>query len=98
MGFLSYIPILGKLFTKSLDIVDQVVEDKDKANEIKASIINIEKETDKVLYLAELNTKTIPWLDGLHKMGRQILNFLTIVAVVVLRLFEIEITMEMALL
>lgn len=51
-----------KSANKGLDIVDQLVVDKDKANELKAQF-----------YLAELNTKTIPLIDGLHKMGRQLL-------------------------
>ena len=56
---------LGGLFQssavgKGLDIVDQLVTDKDKANELKAAF-----------YLAELQTKTIPIFDALHKVGRQ---------------------------
>ena len=47
---------------KGLEIVDQLVVDKDAANEMKAAF-----------YLTELNTKTIPIVDALHKMGRQLL-------------------------
>jgi hypothetical protein len=38
MNFLSFIPVIGKILDKGLDVVDQLVEDKDKANEIKAAI------------------------------------------------------------
>lgn len=52
----------SKNVEKGLDIVDQLVTDKDAANEMKAAF-----------YLTELQTKTIPVVDALHKMGRQIL-------------------------
>lgn len=38
MGFLSFIPIIGTVLKKGLDIIDKFVEDKDKANELKAAI------------------------------------------------------------
>jgi len=38
MGFLSAIPILGKVVEGGLDIVDDMVEDKDQANKLKAEI------------------------------------------------------------
>ncbi len=38
MGWMSAIPVLGKIVDKGLDIVDQFVEDKDQANKIKAAI------------------------------------------------------------
>lgn len=49
-----------KPVNKGLDIVDQLVDDGDLAQKLKAQF-----------YLAELHTKTIPLLDGLHKLGRQ---------------------------
>ena len=52
----------GENINKGLDIVDQLVVDKDAANEMKAAF-----------YLTELNTKTIPIVDAIHKMGRQLL-------------------------
>ncbi|TXR52067.1 hypothetical protein [Reinekea thalattae] len=58
---------MGNIFgtaNKSLDVIDQLVVDKDKANELKAQF-----------YLAELQTKTIPIIDGIHKLGRQTLAF-----------------------
>ncbi len=38
MSFLSYIPFIGKVVDRVFGIVDQVVEDKDKANYLKAEI------------------------------------------------------------
>lgn len=93
MAFLEYIPIIGDLLTKTHDIVDQVVEDKDKKNEIFENLAEIGQQ----VYVKELETKTIPWVDGLHKMGRQILNLATIIAVAVLLLLEVEITPTIAL-
>jgi len=77
MGLLSYVPIIGDLLDKTHDIVDQVVEDKDKKNEIFQALTTIGQQ----VYVKELETKTIPWIDGLHKLGRQILNYLTLVIV-----------------
>ena len=61
---------LGSLFGqanvvhKGLDIVDQFIMDKDKAAELKAAF-----------YLQELRTPTVPIIDAIHKMGRQLLAF-----------------------
>jgi len=49
---------------KGMDIVDQLITDKDKAAELKAAF-----------YLQELQTPTIPLIDAIHKMGRQTLAF-----------------------
>ncbi len=35
---------------------------------------------------------TIPWVDALHKMGRQILNILTLAAVFTLLMFDKDLT------
>lgn len=40
--------------------------------------------------------KTIPWVDALHKMGRQIINVLTLVIVFVLLMSNKEITPTVA--
>lgn len=45
-GILAAIPVIGKVVEKGLDVVDEWVEDKDKANELKAEIKEqIEKNT-----------------------------------------------------
>ena len=94
MGVLSYIPIIGKLIDGTRDIISQAVTDKDKRNEILGNLDQLKQE----IYLAELGTKTIPWVDGLHKMGRQIINLVTIAAIVTMRLLDVEITQEMVIL
>lgn len=38
MGVWSAIPVIGQIVDKGLDVVDQLVEDKDEANRIKAGI------------------------------------------------------------
>ena len=95
MNPLEWISQLFGLADKTADIVREAVTDKDKANEI---IGNIEQIKVGSSYLAELATKTVPWIDGLHKMGRQIINVLTIVAVVLLMLLGKTITPEVAIL
>lgn len=94
MGLLSYIPVIGKLIDGTRDIVSQAVTDKDKRNEILGNLDKLKEE----VYLAELGTKTIPWVDAIHKMGRQIINMVTILAIVTMRLLDIEITQEMVVL
>lgn len=63
-----------KPITKAIDIVDQAVVDKDKREELKAELNQLKELT----YQMELQTKTVPWVDGLHKMGRQILSFFSL--------------------
>lgn len=64
MSFLDYI----NPFNKVADLVSEVVEDKDKANELRTEIIRLAQNT----YQVELATKTVPWVDALHKMIRPI--------------------------
>jgi hypothetical protein len=68
MNFLDYI----NPFNKVTDLISEVVEDKDKANEIKRELMQAAEAT----YNNELSTKTVPWVDALHKMGRQITGYL----------------------
>jgi len=42
MSFLAAIPILGQLFERTLGIVDQVVTDKDRLNEIKFNLAQMQ--------------------------------------------------------
>ena len=93
MGWFSAIPIIGKLIDGTKDIVSQAVVDVDKRNEILNNLESLRQE----VYMAELATKTVPWVDALHKMGRQILNIATITATVILLLLGIEITPTIAL-
>lgn len=64
MSWWKYIVGSNNVVNKGLDIIDQIVTDKDKAAELKAAF-----------YLQELKTPTIPIIDAIHKMGRQTLAF-----------------------
>lgn len=75
-----------KPINKGLDIVDQAVLDKDKANELKEVFKQLQEQT----YQLELGTKTIPWVDALHKMGRQIISLFSIVMSFALLYFRPE--------
>jgi hypothetical protein len=63
--------------SKALDIVDQSVTDKDKREAIRAELEKVAQQ----VYMRELGTKTIPWVDAVHKMGRQIIAVLNLAAV-----------------
>ena len=76
MSFLDWLNPINK----GLDIAAEFVEDKDKANELRASLEQLKQQ----VYLAELNTKTIPWVDAAHKMGRQVLSLLSVMIPAVL--------------
>ena len=71
-----------------VDIADQAVTDKDKLNELKFHLSELKEQT----YQAELATKTVPWIDGLHKMGRQILSLINmgVIAYLLLERPDIE--------
>lgn len=67
-------------FNKVADIVDKAVLDKDLRETLKAeleqgrqTITRMAEET----YRKELDTRTVPWVDALHKMGRQITGYLS---------------------
>lgn len=68
MSFLDFI----NPFKDVTNLISEVVEDKDKANEINGKLMHAAEAT----YAKELNTKTVPWVDALHKMGRQITGYL----------------------
>ena len=57
-------------FNKVADLVSEVVVDKDAQIRINSEL----KKLQESVYLAELGTQTIPWVDGLHKMSRTILS------------------------
>lgn len=71
-------------FNKVVDLISEVVEDPDKRNEIEKAIKLAAEET----YRLELNTKTVPWVDAIHKMGRQILSILSLVIPAVLIYYQ----------
>ncbi len=97
MSWVKAIPIIGELFKDTTDIIKETITDKDKQNAILGNLKQIEFTLEKDIFLAALQTKTVAWLDGLHKMSRPILNLVTIIAVVVLSLSGKTITPELAL-
>jgi hypothetical protein len=92
MSILDAIPILGKLFSDTTDIIKEAVVDKDKQNEIIGNLEAARQAIDKEIYVRELETKTVTWVDALHKMGRQLLNLITIVGVFILLLCDVDIS------
>lgn len=62
-------------FNKVVDLVSEVVTDKDKKIALDAALNELKQQ----VYMTELNTKTVPWVDALHKMGRQIMSVLTLI-------------------
>lgn len=60
-------------FSKVTDIADQAITDKDKLNELKYALETVRLQ----IYTKELETKTVPWVDALHKLGRQILSLVS---------------------
>lgn len=97
MSILSSVPFIGKMFDRTIDVVQEAVTDKDAQNRILGSLETLKQQIDKELHIIELQTKTVPWVDALHKMGRQMINLVTIIAVTVLLLKDIAITGPAAL-
>jgi len=69
LPFLAAIPVIGKLFGKALDVVDNFVEDKDLANKIKAELnnqflnVDMQKFTEQIraqsgIIMAEANSES----------------------------------------
>lgn len=82
MSLFDWFKPLEKLTGTVDKYVDQSTLDVDLANSIKAEIqkaeINIRAMAEQ-RYLAELQKDTIPWVDALHKMGRQILSLISLI-------------------
>ena len=83
MSLLDYINPFNKVMGTVDKAVDKLVLDKDQALQLKTEIqkAGIEAQTQiESSYQIALKSRTIPWIDGLHKMGRQISNWLVLVA------------------
>jgi hypothetical protein len=63
-------------FNKVADIIDKAVVDKDQ----KIALTNALEQLKEQVYMKELDTKTVPWVDAVHKMGRQIISLVNIIA------------------
>ena len=67
MAIKDYIPIIGTV-NKVIDLGSEAILDKDKKAEFDAAAIELKEKA----YLAELGTKTIPVIDGIHKLIRPV--------------------------
>ncbi|NIB44755.1 hypothetical protein HBA55_34565 [Pseudomaricurvus alkylphenolicus] len=67
-------------FNRVADIVSEVVEDKDARNKLNHELESLKHQ----VYIVELNTKTVPWIDAVHKMGRQLISVTSLITGVVL--------------
>jgi hypothetical protein len=63
-------------FNKVADLISEVVTDKDEKNRLNHALEELKQQ----VYMQELQTKTVPWVDGLHKMGRQIISMTTVIS------------------
>ena len=76
MSFLDWI----NPFNKALAIVDKAVLDKDLRETLRAELEAGRQDISKMAetsYRQALATSTVPWVDALHKMGRQITGYLS---------------------
>lgn len=58
MSWLSAIPVVGKFFDGLFGVIDQVVEDKDKANELKASLEQVMQNSDLTKFVEQIKAQT----------------------------------------
>lgn len=72
--------LTGNTASKALDIVLEKTVDVDKRNALVMQFLTMKEETRR----AELARTTIPWVDAVHKMGRQIFWLATTTGVLVL--------------
>ena len=63
------------LFNGVKDLASEAIEDVDKRNAFISKADKMEQE----LYLAALQTQTVPWVDALHKMARPTISILGMV-------------------
>ncbi len=74
MSFLDWI----NPFNKVVDLASEAITDQDKLNQLRHEADMASTELKRMLeetYRQELATRTVPWVDALHKMGRQFLSF-----------------------
>jgi hypothetical protein len=58
MSWLSAIPVVGKFFDGLFGVIDQVVEDKDKANELKATLEQVMQNSDLTKFTEQIRAQT----------------------------------------
>lgn len=57
MSFLAAIPIIGKVLDGAIGLIDQVVEDKDKANELKATLTEVFNKSDMTKFSEQIQAQ-----------------------------------------
>ena len=80
----------AEIVKDAFSLIDQAVVDKDAKLKLTFAVMELQQQ----MRLAELATTTVPWVDAVHKLGRQIISVVSIAAVVVLKLNGYEISME----
>ena len=56
----------------AISVVGEAVEDKDLTNTLRTEVDKLRE----AVYMKELDTKTVGWVDAFHKMGRQLTGYL----------------------
>ena len=69
------------MFKGTKELISEAIVDEDKSNAIISKLDHLQQKVEKEIYIKELDTKTVVWVDALHKMGRQITNYLTLIIV-----------------
>ena len=77
---------LFKTIDNGIALVSEAIEDKDLANQLKSDIEKLKQQ----VYMKELETRTIPWVDALHKMQRGILSVLSMIAGLIAVYMEVD--------
>lgn len=58
MSFLSAIPVVGKILEGVIGLVDQVIEDKDKATQLKAQLTEVFNKSDLERFTVQIKAQT----------------------------------------
>lgn len=58
MSWLGAIPVVGKFFDGLFGVIDQVVEDKDKANELKATLEQVMQNSDLTKFTSQIKAQS----------------------------------------
>ena len=72
------------IVSKVADIGDKYIVDKDAKIQMEGHLSQLREQ----VYITELSTRTIPWVDALHKMGRQIISLVTLLGTGALIYFQ----------
>lgn len=90
MGIFEKLNPFRGAIDSALEIVDEAVIDKDKMMELRFRLY----EAANTVYLTELQVQTIPWVDALHKMGRQMLSVFVLIGYVLLKVRGVEVPFD----